>query len=399
MGKGAVRVGIVGGSLGGLNAALWLRDAGCDVQVFERAASPLKSRGAGIVLNPATVRYLTENDAGNLSGVSTKTNFLRYLDLDGGIAEEERGEYQFASYNSLYQAFLDCLEPERYSLNSICTDVDVRDDGATIRFQDGTTFDCDLVVFADGARSTGRRLLFPDLEPDFSGYVAWRGALPDSDLSPGAFERLDDAITYAVMADSHTLLYPIPSYEGSTDPGNRLTNWLWYRNVSGQDELRDMLTAEDGELFESSVPPGRVRQDLLDGLREAAANELPPAVAETVTKTEEPFIQVIIDVRPKRVACRRAVLIGDASFTLRPHVAAGTAKAAEDAYQLGVEIERAQGDLDPALEIWERKQLKLGNDLSRRTIEAGKLLQSGRWPTGEPLPFGLYESGDSLMPA
>lgn len=399
MSNGAVRVGIVGGSLGGLNAALWLRDAGCDVRVFERAFTPLKSRGAGIVLNPATVRYLTQHNVGNLAGVSTRTNYLRYLDLEGGIAYEEPDQYQFASYNSLYQAFLSCLEDERYSLNSVCTSVDLRDDGATIHFEGGDSHDCDLVVFADGARSTGRRLLLPDLKPSFSGYVAWRGALRDGDLSPRAFEQLDDAITYGVMPDSHTLLYPIPAYDGSTEPGSRLTNWLWYHNISGEAELQDMLTAEDGEQFESSVPPGRVREELLVELRKAAESDLPPSVAEAVMKTDEPFIQVIIDVRPKRVAIGRAVLIGDASFTLRPHVAAGTAKAAEDAYQLGRALELAGGDLDEALSVWESKQLKLGNDLARRTIEAGVLLQSSRWPVGDPLPFGLYESGDSLMPA
>ena len=41
---------MIGGSLGGLNAALWLGDAGCDVQVWERSHSPLEGRGAGIVL-------------------------------------------------------------------------------------------------------------------------------------------------------------------------------------------------------------------------------------------------------------------------------------------------------------------------------------------------------------
>lgn len=50
-----------GGSLGGLSAALWLRGAGCDVAVFERSPVPLSGLGAGIVLNPATVRYFTEH--------------------------------------------------------------------------------------------------------------------------------------------------------------------------------------------------------------------------------------------------------------------------------------------------------------------------------------------------
>lgn len=48
--RAASRVVVAGGSLGGLNAAPWLRDVGCEVEVFERSHSPLEGRGAGIVL-------------------------------------------------------------------------------------------------------------------------------------------------------------------------------------------------------------------------------------------------------------------------------------------------------------------------------------------------------------
>ncbi|HEV7534733.1 MAG TPA: FAD-dependent monooxygenase, partial [Acidimicrobiia bacterium] len=60
------RAVVVGGSLGGLNAALWLADAGWDVEILERSRSPLEGRGAGIVLHPATVRYLVEHGGADL---------------------------------------------------------------------------------------------------------------------------------------------------------------------------------------------------------------------------------------------------------------------------------------------------------------------------------------------
>jgi 2,6-dihydroxypyridine 3-monooxygenase len=53
----------MGGSLGGLTAALVLRDRGCDVEVYERSRAPLRDRGAGIVLHPATIRYLVDTGA------------------------------------------------------------------------------------------------------------------------------------------------------------------------------------------------------------------------------------------------------------------------------------------------------------------------------------------------
>lgn len=65
----ALNVGIVGGSLGGLTAALVLRDLGCEVEVAERSTAELESRGAGIVVLPETSRYLSERTNGDAAFV------------------------------------------------------------------------------------------------------------------------------------------------------------------------------------------------------------------------------------------------------------------------------------------------------------------------------------------
>ena len=59
---GMPRVIVMGGSVGGLTAALVLRDVGCEVRVFERSSAALQARGAGIAALDATLRYLTEQD-------------------------------------------------------------------------------------------------------------------------------------------------------------------------------------------------------------------------------------------------------------------------------------------------------------------------------------------------
>ena len=71
------RVAVVGGSLGGLTAALVLRDLGCEVDVFERSAAELESRGAGIVVLDATIRYLRERTDLDLGRLTTTTGHLR----------------------------------------------------------------------------------------------------------------------------------------------------------------------------------------------------------------------------------------------------------------------------------------------------------------------------------
>jgi 2,6-dihydroxypyridine 3-monooxygenase len=50
------RIVIMGGSLGGLTAALVLRKIGCEVDVFERSNALLEGRGAGIISHAVTIR-------------------------------------------------------------------------------------------------------------------------------------------------------------------------------------------------------------------------------------------------------------------------------------------------------------------------------------------------------
>ena len=71
-------VGIVGGSLGGLTAALVLRDLGCEVDVFERSSEALKARGAGIATHPSTTRYFEESSELDASLVELELPWLQF---------------------------------------------------------------------------------------------------------------------------------------------------------------------------------------------------------------------------------------------------------------------------------------------------------------------------------
>src|SRR4029453_9904975 len=70
---------------------------------------------------------------------------------------------------------------------------------------------------------------------------------------------------------------------------------------------------------EVSVHPGRVQQRFVDELRATAAATLPPAMAEVVQATEQPYVQTVMDVRVPHMAIGRAALIGDGAFGARPH--------------------------------------------------------------------------------
>jgi 2,6-dihydroxypyridine 3-monooxygenase len=391
------RVVVVGGSLGGLNAGLWLRDAGCDVDVFERSPAPLEDRGAGIVLHPATIRYLTTHRVLDVRHISSVANWFRYMARDGSVAYEEPGRYRFTAYSVLYRGYLRAFVERRYHLGEECIDFEQQADKVLVRFASGRVEQADLLICADGINSIGRRRLVPEAQARYAGYAAWRGTVSEDELTPETFTAMSEAITYALTPDSHALAYPIPNLRGEVEPGRRLTNWLWYRNVAPGAEIDGLLTGRDGRRFTASVPPGSVREEYLQRLRRDTA--LPRPFREMIARTAEPFIQVVFDVAVPRMAFGRVCLIGDGAFTARPHAAAGTAKAAEDAYQLARAIADTGGDVVDALARWEPGQLALGRQLVARSRQAGERLQSGRWRVGEPLSFGLFEVGDSALVA
>ena len=77
---------VVGGSMGGLTAALLLSDLDFDVDVFERSPEPLEGRGAGIVVQPDTVRWFAEHGGTEaVERVSTGSSHLRYLGEDDTV--------------------------------------------------------------------------------------------------------------------------------------------------------------------------------------------------------------------------------------------------------------------------------------------------------------------------
>lgn len=389
----------MGGSIGGLNAALWLRDAGWEVEVLERSRSPLESRGAGIVMHPATGRYFKEHQLAPLDQISAPAHSLRYLGPDATIAHESPCRYRFTSWTTIYQGLLRALGSDRYVMGAEVTAFDNRASSVEVHMSNGDSRKADLLVAADGVSSTARSILAPDVSPLYAGYVAWRGAVGEGELSESTLAVLGGAITYHIMANSHILAYAIPDANGTLTEGKRRINWVWYRNVAEGADLDDLMTDRAGEHHPLSLAPGWVQSRHVEGIRQTAG-DLPAPLAEMVLTTDEPFIQLVVDVEVDRMVFGRVCLLGDAAFTLRPHVAVGTAKAAEDAWQLArvLHADSDTGGRDEALRSWEASQLTLARHALKRTVRAGRRWQvESSWQVGEPLPFGLYREGDNAI--
>lgn len=388
-------VAVVGGSLGGLTTALLLRDIGCDVTVYERSQKTLQARGAGIAVLPETLRYPVERLGVPVEQITSSTEWIRFLERDGSVRHAQQHRYRFSSWNTIYGTLLGAFGAERYRLGrdmtSFTTD---RAGGVQVRFADGDAVRADLLVCADGIGSVARAALLPDVEARYAGYVAWRGTVPERELDGPTFDALHDALTYQVLPDSHVLVYPIPGPDGAVGVGDRLINMVWYRNVAEPD-LATFLTDRDGQPRPVSLPPGSVRDELVEQLRSSAEALLAPAIAEVALRIRTPFVQAVFDIDVPRMVFGRACLLGDAAFAVRPHAAAGTAKAAEDGWVLAAELEAAGGDVPKALTAWEAAQLALGSRLLERNRKIGDSSQfTGGFRPGDPrLIFGLYGPG------
>jgi 2,6-dihydroxypyridine 3-monooxygenase len=390
------RVSVAGGSIGGLTAALVLRDIGCDVRVFERSSTALQARGAGIAALDATLRYLVERGGLDASEICSATDWIRFLNRDGSVRYEQRHRYRFSSWNTIYRSLRRLLDADRYLLGTEVSGFRRRADTVEVALGSGSRVEADLLVCADGVGSTARGRLLPAISPAYAGYVAWRGTLPERYLSPPARKALGDAITYQVLPHSHILVYPIPSMNGSVTEGNRLINVVWYVNVADGEPLDSLMTGRDGVRRAVSLPPGAATDKAVTRMRQAAADQLAGVIAEAMMGVAEPFVQVIYDIDVPRMVFGRTCLIGDAAFAVRPHAAAGTAKAAADGWALADELAAAGGDVDSALAAWERRQLALGRALLTRCREIGDSSQfTGAFAPGDPrLIFGLYKPGD-----
>ncbi len=407
---------VVGGSIGGLTVACLLRDDGHDVTVYERSPAELEQRGAGIGFLEATYRYLVERADLRLADISIATDHIRYLHRDGSVAHDSEHRYLFSSWNTVYRRLLahwvDGGSPYLLGKEMIGFDQEpdtgrtgrepVDDDVAgpadrgpvTVRFADGDTVSCQLLVCTDGVGSTARTALLPAATAEYSGYVAWRGMVPESELPPKVADRLTDAITYYVYANSHILVYPIPGLDGSVDDGDRLINFVWYRNYLEGDDLDDLLTDRSGARRDLSVPPGTVADHHVAEMRATAAARLPDIVKLLVAAAAEPFLQVVYDIEVDQMAFGRVCLLGDAAFAARPHAAAGSAKAADDGWALAAALRKADSVPD-AMAAWEPDRLALGRSLLARTRDIGRRSQvDNNWKPGDPdLIFGLYAPG------
>jgi 2-polyprenyl-6-methoxyphenol hydroxylase-like FAD-dependent oxidoreductase len=314
---------VIGGSLGGLLAAHLLRSTGWDVVVAERNAEDLTGRGAGLSTHPELVDVLRRVGIDFDESMGVRLDTLICLDRHGHVYLEEPTARTMSSWGRLYRSLRDALPTGSYRLGMALERVAQDADSVTGIFADGQRVAVDLLVGADGGRSTVREQFLPELEPDYAGYVAWRAMLDESDVPPAIHAEIFDRYAFCLPEGELCLAYAVPGRNNETQPGRRAYNIVWYRPTDPERALPDLCTDATGKRHGSGIAPPLIRPEVTAAIKAAARALLAPQIAEIFERTPQPFFQPIVDLASPQTVFGRVTLLGDAAFVARPHVGAG----------------------------------------------------------------------------
>ena len=364
---------MIGGSMSGLLAAIMLRRRGFAVDVYERVESELDGRGAGIVAQAELIARLAALglDTRDL-GVPARTRKL--LDIEGRTVLTTQCPQVLTAWERVYRVLRDAFPAAHYHRGRGLTRFDQTEASVVAQFADGSSAEGDVLIGADGLRSTVRGQCLPDAVPLYAGYCAWRALLPESAIPLAIHRELFEAMTFTLPPGEQCLFYPVAGPNGDLRVGHRRCNVVWYRPADETRELPWLLTDDAGVTHSISIPPPLIRREAIAAMRAAAERLLPPQFRAIVRLIDEPILQPIYDLASPQLAFGRAAIVGDAAFVARPHVAAGVSKAADDAAALAAALD---GDgVAAGLRRFEAERLPEGNKIIERARHLGAYLQA-----------------------
>jgi salicylate hydroxylase len=337
-----MRIAIVGGGLGGLAAALFLRHAGLEATVYEQALE-LREIGAGIVVSPNMVRALDKIGlADRLPEFAVRLDaaweFRRWQDGRvlfvqpmGEQCERLYGAHCYVAHRAdLLSLLMQALPRQGLHLDQRCVAVNPHDDEVELTFasRDGTQTrtSADVVIGADGIHSTVQSAVASQIDARFSGLCAFRCLVP-ADKAPAMSLRPVQSLWLG--PGRHFVHYPVR--------GGSLVNVV---AIVPAGAWRIESWNADGEISDLSAEFGGWDERVQQLIRSASSTK------RWALYDRDPL---------ERWSAGRITLLGDAAHAMQPFFAQGAAQAIEDALVLAACLRGADRTSAPrALQRYER---------------------------------------------
>lgn len=210
---------IIGGSLSGLCVGVSLRAVGWQVSIFERSPAVMDDRGAGIVLQSEMIDLLEGLNLVTSAEIAVESRSRQYLNRSGGILDSGPSRQFMTSWGALFNSLRRGFPDDGYHAGFKLMEFTSGKETVRTKFENGHERTGDLLIGADGAWSTVREQLLPEIFPRYAGYVAWRGLVLEKDVPDSLLRTFTDKFTFFQMPQSHILCYLIPGEDGSVAPG------------------------------------------------------------------------------------------------------------------------------------------------------------------------------------
>ena len=348
---------IIGGSMAGLFAAVTLHSRGWKVDVYERASDELANRGAGIATHKELYDAVREAGIELREEMGVRSIGRIMFDARGKVLGTCEMPQIMTSWGLIYRFLRGQVADADYHNAHSLVGIESQSDAVTAIFDNGQRVTGDWIIGADGARSTVRSIVAPDIELEYVGYFGWRGLIDEKLIPKEVHEAIAYRMAMGMAPGGHWLGYLVAGPDDALEEGNRWFNWGWYRTAD-EAKLRDLLTDSAGNYHENGIPHDCIRREHINVMRDEARQYLAPQIQAIVNVTKFPFLQAMADFGSEQLIHDRTILIGDAAFTARPHVGMGVSKAADDASSLARALSAV--DQSEALEGWERDRLRYG---------------------------------------
>src|SRR5271165_2417890 len=362
-------IGIIGGGIGGVAAAVALHRAGIQATVYERA-NELREVGAGLMLWPNATRVLREFDLlGKVAELSGPNRHFLVRSQAGTILMNiGLGHFDAPALctrrSDLLDALISAVPKECLALGHEFESFEDQKTGVRVRFAGGVSAEHDFLIGADGIRSRVRSQLLGVSEPVWRGYTIWRGLA----RLPGAVPNSSNSETWGRGKRFGIL----------NTGGDRFT---WY------------ATANTGP-GHSDSPEGR-RPELL-GMFADWHEPIPGLIGAT---DESAILKNgAYDLAPlKRWGRGRVMLLGDAAHPCTPNLGLGGCMALEDALVLARSFCR-EATPELALRRYESLRRRRTRHVQQRSHLMGHigqwenlLIAAGRRVVTGMLPAKIFE--------